>query len=180
MPKGGARKRPQMEIQISGMKEGERPFQFESTAEDLELSMFEGMVKVAGTLRKVSNQYFLRSDISGTFHGECDRCLAEVRREISTPMNIYYYVGVTDSEAGGDDAEMRTLEAEQDTIVLDDEVRQAIALEVPLKTLCRDECSGLCQSCGADLNKEECNCTREEIDPRWAKLADAFKKNDQN
>ena len=180
MSKGGARKRPQMEIQISGMKEGERAFTFETKAEDLELPMFEGMVTVGGTLRKVSNQYFLRSRISGTFHGECDRCLAEVRREITAPMDIYYYIGVAESEGGDDDLEMRTIEPEQDVIVLDEEVRQAIAIQVPLKTLCREECVGLCPRCGADLNTGDCGCQTDEIDPRWAKLAEAFKKKDLN
>jgi len=35
--------------------------------------------------------------------------------------------------------------------------------------LCSDECAGLCQGCGSDLNFEQCKC-KKEIDPRLAVL----------
>jgi uncharacterized protein len=40
-----------------------------------------------------------------------------------------------------------------------------------MKPLCRADCSGLCPTCGKDLNEGQCNCERTEIDPRWAKLS---------
>ena len=46
--------------------------------------------------------------------------------------------------------------------------------------LCKDDCEGLCQGCGANLNRETCACSQiandeDEIDPRFAKLKDLFK-----
>jgi uncharacterized protein len=55
---------------------------------------------------------------------------------------------------------------------LSEAVRQNAMLALPMKPLCREDCFGLCTECGQDLNKEECNCTPKEIDPRWAKLAE--------
>jgi hypothetical protein len=41
---------------------------------------------------------------------------------------------------------------------------------LPLKPLCREECKGLCPSCGADLNKGPCSCKGKKGDPRLAAL----------
>jgi uncharacterized protein len=51
-------------------------------------------------------------------------------------------------------------------------IRQNALLAIPMKPLCREDCAGLCQKCGQDLNEGQCDCTKPEIDPRWSKLAD--------
>ena len=44
-------------------------------------------------------------------------------------------------------------------------------LALPGKILCKDDCKGVCMTCGADLNDGPCGCEKE-IDPRWAGLFD--------
>ena len=46
----------------------------------------------------------------------------------------------------------------------------AIALALPDKILCRDDCAGLCPVCGKDLNAEPHEHVEESADPRWAAL----------
>ena len=53
--------------------------------------------------------------------------------------------------------------------VVDVQVPEQVLLELPMKALCRDDCRGLCPTCGADLNAGPCGC-REEGDERLAKL----------
>jgi len=55
---------------------------------------------------------------------------------------------------------------------LDAPICDEILLSFPMRILCRDDCRGLCAGCGADLNKEACRCTKKEVDPRLAKLAE--------
>ena len=55
-------------------------------------------------------------------------------------------------------------------------VREAVLLELPLAPLCRDDCAGLCPTCGASLSVETCSCSSEKRDPRWAAL-DALREN---
>ena len=50
-------------------------------------------------------------------------------------------------------------------------LRQCTLAAQPIKPLCQEECQGLCQECGADLNKENCVCGGAAIDPRWSALA---------
>jgi uncharacterized protein len=44
-------------------------------------------------------------------------------------------------------------------------------LSLPMKVICQSDCRGLCPSCGANLNHEECRCERHSSDPRLAPLA---------
>jgi len=50
-------------------------------------------------------------------------------------------------------------------------VREQILLALPMDALCREECKGLCQICGGNLNEKACACDRHIPDPRWAGLA---------
>ena len=39
-------------------------------------------------------------------------------------------------------------------------------LGLDVKNLCSEDCKGLCQNCGANLNEQVCNCQNEFTDPR--------------
>ena len=182
MSKAGSKHHPAMEIRISGLNDGEYPFSFDLPAGELGLDeTFVGNVRVAGTLRKVSTQFFLNGTVRASYDRECDRCLSEIHRDVEIPLNLFYGPDLGEGAGSGEenDEETRTIAPEQESIVLDEEVRQTIMLDMPLKMLCSEGCRGICSGCGADLNKDRCTCEGEDIDPRWAKLADVFKKKDQ-
>ena len=49
--------------------------------------------------------------------------------------------------------------------------RDALALAMPAKILCREDCAGLCPVCAADLSEAGPEHHHEQPpDPRWAKL----------
>ncbi len=50
-----------------------------------------------------------------------------------------------------------------------------ILINMPLRVLCSEDCKGLCFKCGANLNKGECGCDREQLDPRMSVIQDIFK-----
>jgi len=54
---------------------------------------------------------------------------------------------------------------------LTETLRQYVLADAPMKPLCRDDCRGLCQLCGANLNQQTCNCKTAQPDPRWGTLA---------
>lgn len=69
----------------------------------------------------------------------------------------------------------------EDRIVLDEMLRQNFLAAIPMKTICRHgNCLGLCDQCGVDLNLGPCGCSKEEIDPRWAKLGELYKGSASN
>ena len=59
---------------------------------------------------------------------------------------------------------------------IDDIVANNFLMNVEGKYLCSEDCKGLCQHCGADLNEGDCGCSQENIDPRWAALVDIMEK----
>jgi uncharacterized protein len=63
-----------------------------------------------------------------------------------------------------------TYPMKQDQVDLELVSREAILLGLPLAPLCREDCAGLCITCGADLNDGACSCVPSTADPRWAAL----------
>jgi uncharacterized protein len=66
---------------------------------------------------------------------------------------------------------------------LDEELREVLILEMPMRFLCSEDCPGLCPKCGKPKRDGSCNCSEKEIDPRWAKLAklrDSFPKDPES
>jgi uncharacterized protein len=56
-------------------------------------------------------------------------------------------------------------------LTLDDYFAELVALQVPVQPLCRDDCLGLCPSCGADRNREACACVQTPVNQPFAGLA---------
>jgi len=97
-------------------------------------------------------------------HGPCFRCLADTDLEL--PIHAREYQA---TNPGGDE-ELRSPYVEDDRLDLSSWARDAVALELPDKILCRPDCAGLCPACGRDLNAEPHAHEEDEGDPRWAAL----------
>lgn len=63
-----------------------------------------------------------------------------------------------------------------DEIDITELVRESLLLAEPLKTLCREDCKGLCLHCGTNLNLTSCSCLESIVDPRLAVLRQFVKK----
>lgn len=104
----------------------------------------------------------------------CDRCLEDVETELS--LHIEKEVKVLSGEENG------TEEPEETEILLgsdldvDDLVRSEILMNWPMKTLCREDCKGICKKCGKNLNLDSCDCDTAELDPRMAAIRDVFNR----
>jgi uncharacterized protein len=99
-----------------------------------------------------------------TLSGPCFRCLADATLE--QPVNAREYQA---TNPGGDD-ELVSPYVEADNLDLSSWARDALALALPDKILCRPDCAGLCQVCGRDLNAEPHEHEEEKTDSRWAAL----------
>ena len=65
---------------------------------------------------------------------------------------------------------------DSDFIDIRSDVRDYAMLAIPMKKLCKDDCKGLCQRCGKNLNEGECNCQKDEVDLRWQPLMELKNK----
>jgi uncharacterized protein len=99
--------------------------------------------------------------------GPCFRCLAETGIDLSLKGREYHATGEEEP-----DEDLRTPYVEETRLDLSTWARDAIALALPEKILCRPDCAGLCATCGRDLNLEPHTHEETEPDPRWAALAE--------
>jgi DUF177 domain-containing protein len=97
--------------------------------------------------------------------GPCFRCLVETT--VETPIRAQEYHSSSPDAA----EELRTPYVVENHLALSAWARDAVALALPDKILCRPDCAGLCPTCGRDLNAEPHEHVEEALDPRWAALA---------
>ena len=99
--------------------------------------------------------------VSAPWRGECRRCLGEASGDISVDVREVF-------EDDWDPEQTYPLRADQ--LDLAPLVRDTVLLELPLAPLCREDCAGICPTCGADRNVAPCGCAGATTDPRWAAL----------
>ncbi len=122
----------------------------------LELPL-EGPITVAGQLQATEGDDFLwRGVIRATARLACRRCLAEVDVRLDRDVDVL----LTSDPEVADDPSVYPLPAAALQIDLTGVVREELVLEVPAFVVCRDDCAGLCPTCGADLNAGPCACVR--------------------
>lgn len=169
-----------MRIEVENLKEKPEAFSHSYAPGEVELedegaSLVSG-VEVTGNASRKGEEVRVRGKIVTEVELLCDRCLAPRR----SPLEVEFDTRFIPQEAAAgesDNVELLTEDLglaayEGDAVDLDELVREQILLALPSRNLCSEDCKGLCQKCGADLNAGECSCERKEIDPRWSALVD--------
>lgn len=98
---------------------------------------------------------------------QCVRCLTEARIQVSAPVTAIYEneksIRETRNEIVSPEEQIVT-PFNGDWIQPEEELREAILLELPTLPVCGPECKGLCPHCGANLNNEPCACAGKDLD----------------
>lgn len=115
----------------------------------------------------------LRGEIAVEAETACVRCLKPVLRQGPISVELRYvspdaFESEEESEIEGDDLNTDILVSDQ--IDMAEVIREQILLDMPTRVLCREDCRGLCDKCGSDLNLIDCKCSDDDVDPRWAAL----------
>ena len=98
-------------------------------------------------------------------HGPCFRCLEDAVLDL--PISAREYQATSP-----EDDELATPYLENDVLDLSAWARDALALELPDKILCKADCAGLCPVCGKNLSREPHEHDEDATDSRWAALAE--------
>src|SRR5438874_11257083 len=115
-------------------------------------------------LTKASTGTVFELAFTGRLHGPCYRCLDDAVLEVPIAAREYQ---ATNPE-GAD--ELRTPYLHADNLDLFSWGRDAMALALPDKILCRPDCAGLCPVCGKNLNDEPHTHEESVTDSRWSAL----------
>jgi uncharacterized protein len=127
------------------------------------------------SVQKAEAEYFCQGEVVAELTIECARCLAPFERKLAEPLD--FIAAPLESKAAHESG--REIDSEDyvyysgNDVSADifDQVEQTLVLAIDLKPLCREDCAGLCQSCGKNLNDGPCGCVQEKVDPRLEVLS---------
>lgn len=122
-------------------------------------------VHVAATLFSGQDRMVhLAYDVTFEMTLPCDRC--NVPTTLHETLSFSHILVRTPSQQD-DDLVVAVPKGQLDleTVVYTD-----VMLALPAKFLCREDCKGLCSTCGTNLNEDTCSCETRSIDPRLIKL----------
>ena len=140
-------------------------------------SLVQGDVSLVRTNRGILVKATLHTGVEVS----CGRCLSLFRVPLTLEIEEEYFP-VISIDSGNlvslpDEPGCFTID-EQHILDLTEAVRQYALLAIPMKPLCRENCAGLCPTCGHDLNQGPCNCSSQEIDTRWSRLSKLLSASD--
>jgi uncharacterized protein len=131
---------------------------------------FAEPITVSGHVKNMAGYMVLSANVKVTYRTVCARCVEPVCSELEISFE-------KDIASSGD-----VSSENDDYIIIEDKkldllipVEEEIMLEMPSRTLCKEDCLGLCPKCGKNLNEGDCDCDKKEVDPRLAILKTLLK-----
>ena len=112
----------------------------------LEHARVAGPIAARLRLDGLTDGVFVHGDIEAPVHLACNRCLTEWDEELVVEMKQLFAKDLSE--------DVYTIKDQ--SIDLENPIRDEVFLVLPLVALCRDDCKGLCATCGADLNTAPC------------------------
>ena len=133
----------------------------------------EGSAHFEGELFREGSQTHLRGTVKVSVELQCTRCVEPLTMALEIPFEDVFVDASEeriekDLEVPVTDLDVELVAA--DELDLADIIREQILLNLPEQVLCKEDCKGLCPQCGANRNRQDCDCGDEDIDPRWAAL----------
>src|SRR5258708_23542294 len=131
-------------------------------------------LKVTATAEMLDGQIRITGELETKIELVCARCLETVSEEVNRAFDLFYRPVPKDlkpkeDRLKDDETEIGVFDGEG--LLLADVLKEQVIFAFPLNVVCRYHYPGLCPSCGANLNHEECRCETHATDPRLAPLA---------
>lgn len=137
---------------------------------------FNGPVQASVTAGREMDHYRVEGTVTVSLRQNCSRCLVSFEQELCSRFTIFFREELSplqdEEEVELEEQDLVSASFSGDEIDLLPEIGEQVALAVPLKPLCSQQCRGLCPVCGADLNTTGCGCSREPVNLKFAALKD--------
>jgi uncharacterized protein len=166
-------------LNIKDLPDGVNRLEFLTEASDFTLDYMG--IGTVGTLRsdvevtKSNDQIIFRGRVAAPLKLMCSRCAEEYEELIESEFAfVLAFVAPQQEEELQDEDSEDFHFIPEGTIEYDftPQIRELLILSIGIKPLCKDDCRGICSRCGKNLNIEQCDCNKEEIDERWLPLKD--------
>ena len=147
------------------------PFSCELETEELafpSVRSYRGKPRAQGRVYNEAGVLHLEGVLTAEMTCTCDRCGADFDSVKETELNA-----VIVEEESEEYPELFVLDGNE--IDLDEILSTCFILDMETKFLCREDCKGLCSTCGKNLNEGPCGCGKQK-DPRFAVLEQLLDK----
>ncbi|MFC2088001.1 DUF177 domain-containing protein [Calditrichota bacterium] len=128
---------------------------------------FPEKLQISVYIDKFEDSFRFKISITTEIIQQCDRCLNEFRSSFDNTIEQIYQLG---SGVFDEDEDFEILPVAKKEIDISKAIYDVFLINLPIKKVCNESCRGLCPVCGKNLNKQKCNCIKENIDPRMEKL----------
>src|SRR5687767_12320090 len=126
-----------------------------------------GPLKVTGRLSAAgSGRFYWHGKVEGDMVIPCRRCLTDAKVHVQDESHVIFAEPGSDET---DDPDVQVLDERSNIIDLRAMLREQWLLNVHGYAVCRDDCKGICPTCGKDLNEGACDCPATR-DARWDAL----------
>jgi uncharacterized protein len=126
-----------------------------------------GSCEVVGMISSDSDILILNAEIKVDLEMICSRCLDTFIYPIDIDIEERF---TTNSKLLDDEA----IVVIDDVLDITEIVETSIISTLPIKRVCKEDCKGLCQECGCNLNSNTCSCNKEDVDIRFESLRGLF------
>ena len=168
-----------MKLDLRPLLAGERLLTFEyelkleidpeDTASFLYGVSFPSPMKVKGDITNTAGYMRMTLNMSLDYSASCARCLAPVNGSFS--LDLEKTVAPRNLLGDLDENKLDEFAIIEDGFLdMDEQLREQLEMEFPMRFLCREDCKGLCPKCGKNLNEGECDCDHTDFDPRLEPL----------
>jgi uncharacterized protein len=134
-------------------------------------------------LRRINQGLLADGWLDLALERECTRCLKQFELQMHIPFEERFYptldVITGAPQLPPDDGEDAFPIDDHHQVDITETVRQHVLLEIPMVTLCKEDCAGLCSQCGKDLNEAPCDC-QPEVDSRLSVLQTLLQNQESN
>ena len=127
-------------------------------------------------LESVMDGVLVSGTVTAPVSGECGRCLAPVSDTLAVTVQELFLYPETSADHDPED-ELPQLVG--DLLDLTPTLRDAVVLALPLNPVCREDCQGLCATCGERLDDLPEGHAHDQTDARWGALSGLLQQTDQ-
>jgi uncharacterized protein len=130
---------------------------------DASLGLSEAGVRLEGRLEPAGEGYLLRGTLRGELTVACARCLEPAAVPIESEMTVSFVEQDEVEDDEDEDAEDDLVSFQNGVVDLAFPIRDEILLAVPMTSICRPDCAGICPVCGRNRNLTPCDCEKQAL-----------------
>jgi uncharacterized protein len=134
---------------------------------------FESPLQSEVKIKKTGRSVLIAGEVQTTLRLQCVRCLKEFSYPLSSIFELTLHPlkeAPSEEETELDSDEMESSFFKGEEIHLSEVACEQVFLEIPYQPICKEDCKGLCPSCGKDLNLSSCECVKEEFSSGFSAL----------